>query len=63
MSTDQVALEADAEHSLANADGSALVIHQNPDDLQTDPSGESGPCIACGVIFAGLEATPVAVGH
>ncbi len=65
VATDRVTLETDAEHALADADadGSALVIHQNPDDLQADPSRESGPRIACGVIFAGLEATPVAVGH
>ena len=35
---------------LGDADGSALVVHANPDDLRTDPSGNSGGRIACGVI-------------
>lgn len=36
--------------SLFDADGSALVIHVNPDDDVTDPTGNSGGRIACGVI-------------
>lgn len=39
------------ENTLADEDGSALVIHADPDDLETDPSGESGAREACGVIF------------
>ena len=35
---------------LLDADGSALVIHADPDDYRTDPSGNSGARIACGVI-------------
>ena len=38
--------------SLLDADGGALVIHANPDDLMTDPSGNSGGRIVCGA-FAG----------
>jgi Cu-Zn family superoxide dismutase len=34
---------------LLDADGGALVVHANPDDLMTDPSGNSGGRIACGV--------------
>jgi Cu-Zn family superoxide dismutase len=36
--------------SLDDADGSALVLHADPDDYKTDPSGNSGDRIACGVI-------------
>ena len=36
--------------SIFDADGAALVIHANPDDYVTNPSGNSGPRIACGVI-------------
>ena len=38
---------------LLDADGSALVVHANQDDLMTDPSGNSGARIACGVFAAG----------
>jgi len=32
-----------------DTDGSAMVVHANPDDLKTDPSGNSGGRIVCGV--------------
>lgn len=34
---------------LFDADGSAMMIHAGPDDMRTDPSGNSGGRIACGV--------------
>lgn len=37
---------------LLDADGAAFVIHAGPDDLKTDPSGNSGGRIACGVFQA-----------
>ncbi len=36
--------------SVWDADGSALVIHADPDDFKTDPTGNSGNRIACGVL-------------
>jgi Cu-Zn family superoxide dismutase len=36
--------------SILDADGSALVIHANPDDFTTDPAGGTGARIACGVV-------------
>jgi Cu-Zn family superoxide dismutase len=32
--------------------GKALVVHAGEDDLKSQPSGESGPPVACGVIRA-----------
>lgn len=34
---------------LLDADGAAFVIHAGPDDFKTDPSGDSGARIICGV--------------
>lgn len=34
---------------LLDADGSAMMIHAGPDDMRTDPAGNSGGRIACGV--------------
>jgi Cu-Zn family superoxide dismutase len=39
--------------ALIDANGSSLVVHDGPDDLQTDPDGKSGKRIACGVIVLG----------
>ncbi len=37
---------------LLDADGGAMVVHATADDLKTDPSGNSGARIACGVFQA-----------
>jgi Cu-Zn family superoxide dismutase len=38
------------ENSLLRAGGTAVVIHAKPDDFKTDPAGNAGDRIACGVI-------------
>ncbi|RYD65122.1 MAG: superoxide dismutase family protein [Sphingomonadales bacterium] len=38
---------------LLDADGSAFVVHAGKDDQKTDPSGDSGDRVACGVFAAG----------
>jgi superoxide dismutase, Cu-Zn family len=40
----------DGPNSLFHPGGTAIVIDENPDDNQTDPDGNSGARIACGVI-------------
>ena len=38
------------DNAILDADGSALVIHAGADDYKSNPSGDSGARIACGVI-------------
>ena len=40
------------ENSLFHVGGTALVIHEKADDNKTDPAGNAGARIACGVIVA-----------
>jgi len=49
FSTDRVSLTP-GTRALFDADGSSLVIHANADDQLTDPAGNSGARIACGVV-------------
>ena len=60
--TDRVTLAAGGETSLHDEDGTALVIHANEDDLETDPAGDSGPRLVCGVVFAPENAPAPAAG-
>jgi Cu-Zn family superoxide dismutase len=48
------------ENSLLGPLGTSIVIHAEADDEKTDPGGNSGPRIACGVI-RGPAPTPPAV--
>lgn len=48
-----VALDAEsasAVETLFDADGTAVMIHADPDDYRTDPTGNAGSRIACGVL-------------
>jgi superoxide dismutase, Cu-Zn family len=38
------------DHSLFTGGGTALVIHAKADDMKSDPSGNAGDRVACGVI-------------
>jgi len=45
-----ITLEKDKPNSVFQTDGTALVIHAGKDDYTTDPAGNAGDRIACGVI-------------
>lgn len=38
------------DETLFDDDGAAVIIHANADDYETDPAGDAGSRIACGVI-------------
>jgi Cu-Zn family superoxide dismutase len=55
-----VSLEKGKPNSLLDNDGSSLVIHAKADDYKTDPAGNSGDRIACGVVqLSGAPAVTV----
>jgi Cu-Zn family superoxide dismutase len=45
-----VTLEGEGANSLRKDGGTSLMVHATADDYRTDPSGNSGARIACGVI-------------
>ncbi len=46
----EISLDESATGTLFDEDGSAIVIHEGPDDYRSQPSGDAGSRIACGVI-------------
>lgn len=49
--TDKITL-SEGDTSVFDDDGSAIVMHAGADDYETDPAGDAGARIACGVIAA-----------
>ena len=50
-----ISLDPNAPNSILANGGTSIIIHAKADDMMTDPSGNSGDRIACGVV-------PVAMG-
>ena len=50
LELDDKVISLEGENSII---GKAVVIHAQPDDLKTDPAGEAGSRLACGVIVEG----------
>lgn len=45
-----VTLRKGEKHSLLDGDGSALVVHAKADDEKSDPAGNSGDRVICGIV-------------
>lgn len=54
IAVDGLSVSPGAAHSVV---GRAVVVHANPDDLKSQPAGNSGPRVACGVVAAGEPRT------
>lgn len=50
LTNPRVTLDASTTGGLFDTDGTAIVVHAAADDQKSDPSGNSGARIACGVI-------------
>lgn len=48
--TTQLSLGEGGTNPLLDADGSAVILHAEPDDYASDPAGHAGNRIACGVV-------------
>lgn len=48
--TDQISLDEEAENTVFTEDGTSFVIHEGADDYKSQPSGDAGDRMACGVI-------------
>lgn len=48
--TDRLSLDEGGDNPLMDEDGSAVMVHSGADDYESQPSGDAGERIACGVI-------------
>lgn len=51
--TPRVTVAGVSQPALLDEDGSAVIIHEHPDDHMTQPIGGAGGRVACGVVKAG----------
>lgn len=49
-----ISLKPDAPNSILANGGTSIIVHEKADDMMTDPSGNSGARIACGIVGSGI---------
>ena len=49
---DDLSLDPSAPNSILANGGTSIMVHEKADDMKTDPTGNAGNRIACGVISA-----------
>jgi Cu-Zn family superoxide dismutase len=47
---DYLSLDPASPNSILANGGTAIIVHEKPDDMKTDPTGNAGNRIACGII-------------
>jgi Cu-Zn family superoxide dismutase len=50
FTVDYLSLKPDVPNSILGNGGTSIMVHAKPDDMMTDPTGNAGNRIACGVI-------------
>jgi superoxide dismutase, Cu-Zn family len=50
LKVDYLSLDPASPNSIIANGGTAIVVHEKADDMKTDPTGNAGNRIACGVI-------------
>ena len=48
--SNRILLDRFGEETLLDADGSAVILHENAEDYGSQPSGDAGDRIACGIV-------------
>ena len=48
---DYLSLDSSSPNSILANSGTSIIVHEKPDDMKTDPTGNAGNRIACGIVM------------